>query len=103
VVKGVRDYGEIRSDWEKSGTSVKMNVTIPANSTALVYVPANSGSVIKEDGKGISGVKNIQVIGEENGRKILKVGSGEYKFESLIPSPSPREKGVGCEGSGKSK
>ena len=46
-----------------------MNITIPVNTTALVYLPATSGSVIKkEDGK------NIQVMGEENGRKIVKVG-----------------------------
>lgn len=73
-------YGEIRSEWEKSGTSVKMNVAIPANSSALIYIPVNSGSVIKEDGKEISKVKDILVIGEESGRKILKVGSGKYSF-----------------------
>jgi hypothetical protein len=83
-------YGEIRSEWEKSGTSVKMNVTIPANTTALIYIPFSSGSAIKESGKDISGVKDIQVVGEENGRKILKVGSGVFSFESPIPNPSPK-------------
>jgi len=73
-------YGEIRSEWEKSGTSVKINVIIPANTTALIYIPFSSGSVIKESGKDISGIKDIQIIGEENGRKILKVGSGVYSF-----------------------
>lgn len=73
-------YGEIRSEWEKTGTSVKMNVTIPANTTALIYIPFSSGSVIKESGKDISGMKDIQIIGEESGRKILKVGSGNYVF-----------------------
>ncbi len=67
-------YGEIRSDWKKTGTTITMNITIPVNTTALVYLPATSGSVIKKDGK------NIQVMGEENGRKIVKVGSGEYSF-----------------------
>jgi len=83
-------YGEIRSEWEKSSTSVKMNVTIPANTTALIYIPFSSGLAIKESGKDISGVKDIQVIGEENGRKILKVGSGTFSFESPIPNPSPK-------------
>ena len=73
-------YGEIRSDWEKSGTSVTMNVTIPSNTTALIYIPFTAGSVIKEGGKDISGVKDIQVIGEENGRMILWIGSGDYAF-----------------------
>ncbi len=77
-------YGEIRSDWEKSGTTIKMNVTIPANSTALVYIPIVAGSVIKEGGNDISTVKEIEVIAEENGRKILKVGSGTFQFTSGI-------------------
>ena len=77
-------YGEIRSEWEKTGTSVKMNVTIPANTTALIYIPFSSGSVINERGKDISGIKDLQIIGEENGRKILKVGSGTFQFTSGI-------------------
>lgn len=83
-------YGEIRSEWEKSATSVKMNVTIPANTTALIYIPFNPGSVIKESGKDISGLKDIQIIEEENGRKVVRIGSGEYEFESPIPNPSPK-------------
>ncbi len=73
-------YGEIRSDWEKTNAGVKMNVSVPANTTALVYVPAKSASEIKEDGNSISGRKDIQVIGKVNGRIVLKVGSGDYEF-----------------------
>ncbi|MFA5329490.1 MAG: family 78 glycoside hydrolase catalytic domain [Prolixibacteraceae bacterium] len=73
-------YGEIISDWEESGGRIKMNVTIPANTTALIYIPTSSGSVIQESGKAISEIKDIQVLGEENGRKICKVGSGSYSF-----------------------
>ncbi len=83
-------YGEIRSDWEKSGTSVKMKVSIPANTTALIYIPFSAGSAIKESGKDISGIKDIQVIGVENGRKVVKVVSGVFSFESLIPNSSPQ-------------
>ncbi len=73
-------YGEIISNWEKSGESIKMNVTIPANTTALIYIPSDSVSVIQESGKAISEVKDIQVLGEENGRIKCKVGSGSYHF-----------------------
>lgn len=83
-------YGEIRSDWEKSGTNIKMNITIPANSTALVYIPFQAGSVLKEGGKDISTVKEIELIAEENGRKVVRIGSGVYEFESPILNPSPK-------------
>jgi alpha-L-rhamnosidase len=78
-------YGEIRSDWEKSGTTLRMNVTIPANSTALIYIPFTSGSIIKEGGKDISTVKGIELIAEENGRKVIRIGSGVYEFEVEHP------------------
>jgi Glycogen debranching enzyme len=73
-------YGEIRSDWEKTNAGLKMNVSVPANTTALVYVPAKSASEIKEGGKVISVLKDIQVVGQNDGRIILKVGSGKYLF-----------------------
>ena len=83
-------YGEIRSDWEKSGTTIKMNVNVPPNTTALIYIPFCTGLTIKESGNDLSGEKDIQEIGEENGRKIVKVGSGVFSFESTIPNPSPK-------------
>jgi alpha-L-rhamnosidase len=79
-------YGEIRSEWTKTGKAVTMNISVPANTTALVYIPFSAGSVLKEGGKEISGVKNIQVVGEEKGWKICKVGSGEYSFTASSPA-----------------
>ena len=81
-------YGEIRSEWTKTEKAITMNITVPANTTALIYIPSSAGSIIKEGGKDISGMKDIQVIVEENGRKICRVCSGMYSFQSLIPSPS---------------
>lgn len=73
-------YGEIRSDWEKTSAGVTMNVSIPANTMALVYVPAKSVSEIKEGGSAISGLKDIQVVAENDGKIVLKVHPGNYSF-----------------------
>lgn len=73
-------YGEICSDWEKTSAGVTMNVSIPANTMALVYVPAKSVSEIKEGGSAISGLKDIQVVAENDGRIVLKVHPGNYSF-----------------------
>jgi len=58
-----------------------MTISIPANSTALVYIPFTKRSVIKEGGKDISTVKGIELIAEESGRKVVQIGSGVYEFE----------------------
>lgn len=51
-------YGEIRSEWEKSENSLIMNVKIPANTTALIYIPYIKGSVISRSLKSVYIVDN---------------------------------------------
>ncbi len=57
-----------------------MDLEIPANTTSTVYVPADNTDDILEGGKVLSLVKEIQVIGTEEGYVILKLGSGKYMF-----------------------
>ena len=40
-----------------------MDIEIPANTTATVYVPAANAEMIKENGTAISSSKDIQVTG----------------------------------------
>ena len=40
-------YGKIRSEWKRVENSVKLDITIPVNSTATVYLPAGDISEIK--------------------------------------------------------
>jgi len=76
TVKGV-----IKSAWHKQGNILTMNVTIPVNSTAVVYVPAKTVKAVTESSKSISKTVGINLLGEENGYVILKVGSGDYHFK----------------------
>jgi hypothetical protein len=73
-------YGEIRSEWEKKNYTLKLDVVIPANTSALVYIPYNKGSVITESGKDINAIKEIKVIGDSDNKKIIMIGSGTYRF-----------------------
>ncbi len=57
-----------------------MNVTIPANSEATIYITAKSADQIMESGKVLSAIKEITVTGKEEGYVVVKVGSGDYKF-----------------------
>ncbi len=38
-------YGEIRSAWKKTGNSFELNVTVPANTTATIYLPGTIRAV----------------------------------------------------------
>mgnify|MGYP001160508518 CR=1 FL=1 len=47
--------GCIESAWKKSGGKLTLNVTIPANTTATVLVPAKSADAITESPESIRG------------------------------------------------
>jgi alpha-L-rhamnosidase len=74
-------YGKASSGWKLEGNKIIMDVEIPANTTATVFVPASNKDAITENGNAVSSSKDLQVTGTENGYVILKVNSGKYHFE----------------------
>lgn len=75
--------GTIRSDWKLLGDRFHLNVTIPANTTATVYLPTNDAASITEGGTTIDGHANIQIIGQQDNHSLLSVPSGSYEFVCL--------------------
>lgn len=73
-------YGKAASAWKIENGQLMMNVTIPANSNATIYLPAKSADQIMESGKVLSAIKEITVTGKEEGYVVVKVGSGDYAF-----------------------
>jgi alpha-L-rhamnosidase len=59
-------------------------VTLPANTTATLYLPASRLEGVFEDGKPLAKVRGVKVLGFENQRAILELGSGSYRFTSLV-------------------
>jgi alpha-L-rhamnosidase len=74
-------YGKASSGWKLEGNKIIMDIEIPANTTATVFVPAPNKEAITENGNAVSLSKDLQVTGAENGYVILKVNSGKYHFE----------------------
>ena len=77
-------HGLIRSDWKKKNKTFEWTVSIPANTSATVYIPATSANEVMESGKELSKAEGVQSVKFENGTAIVLVGSGEYKFVSKI-------------------
>jgi len=71
-------YGDIRSEWKKNGNSFDLSVTIPANTTAIISLPAKAGSKITEDGKPLVQKPIIQ-----DDKATIKTGSGSYHFKVI--------------------
>jgi alpha-L-rhamnosidase len=78
-------HGRIVSNWKKKGDKLTMEVTIPANTTAVVYVPAKDAAGVSEFGKSASNAECIKFLRMENGAAVYAVGSGTYRFQSTLP------------------
>jgi alpha-L-rhamnosidase len=72
--------GRIVSDWKIVNGQFIFKVTIPANTTATVYVPAADLATITESGKPADGAEGVQFLRVENGRSVFGVRSGTYNF-----------------------
>ncbi len=66
--------GHVAVKWTKKNGSLQLNVTIPANSTATVYVPAASA-------KQVQCTPALKSVRFENGAAVYEIGSGDYEFQ----------------------
>ena len=72
--------GLIVSNRSMDENSFKWQIEIPANSKAVVYIPALSAAKIKEHGTPINLLKDIKQVGKTTEYVLLKICSGKYDF-----------------------
>jgi alpha-L-rhamnosidase len=77
-------YGRIVSNWKREGSKLTMDVTIPPNTTATVYVPAKDADGVAESGTPAMEAKGVKFLRMENNAAVLAVESGTYRFVSKL-------------------
>ena len=75
-------HGKIVSNWTRKGETLTMEVVVPPNTTATVYVPATNIEDVTESGKKISEAEGVTFKQMENGKAVFEVESGSYQFTS---------------------
>jgi len=78
-------HGRIVSNWQREGSKLTMDVTIPANTSATVHLPAKSVEAITESGKPAGQSKDMRFLRFEKGIATFEVGGGSYQFQSMLP------------------
>lgn len=95
--------GTIRSEWKLSDGNFELNVSIPANTTATVYLPTDDSDSITESGESLSLSKHVRVLRTEDRVAVLSVPSGDYQFsaksaitavETPLTSSAPRDTSI---------
>ncbi len=65
--------GRVSSSWKLTGGDFALDVTIPVNSTATVYVPAKDEKSVTESGKPAAQSDGVKFLRTENGAAVFEV------------------------------
>ncbi|MEO6313699.1 MAG: family 78 glycoside hydrolase catalytic domain [Chitinophagaceae bacterium] len=66
--------GIIKTDWKKEKEKFTLQVTIPPNTSAVIYIPSGQNSRVTENGQ------PVQMLRYEQGFAVVETGSGVYTF-----------------------
>ena len=72
--------GRIECSWKKDASGLELEVSVPANTTATVFVPASAQDNVSEGGLPLAKAVGVRCLRQEGPARVLEVGSGEYAF-----------------------
>jgi alpha-L-rhamnosidase len=75
-------YGRIESNWIREGGALTLNVTIPPNTTATVYMPAADAATVMEGSGAAAKSVGVKFVRSEPGVAVFEVESGSYTFKA---------------------
>ncbi|MGO8746770.1 MAG: alpha-L-rhamnosidase C-terminal domain-containing protein [Thermoguttaceae bacterium] len=78
-------YGTIRSGWRLDGDRLTLNLTIPPNAAATVYVPAKRATQVSENGQPAEKAPGVRFVTRYPAAAVYEIGSGTYRFVSSRP------------------
>ena len=79
-------HGQIATHWTIEGNTFRLDVTIPANTVATIYVPAKDVSLVTESGGPAKKSNGLKFLRMENGSAVFAAGSGRYQFAAKPPN-----------------
>lgn len=75
-------YGSIVSNWSREGTIGTFEIEVPPNTTAKVFIPADSADCVKEGDTPAADADGVTALGQQDGYQVFNVPSGQYRFQS---------------------
>jgi len=73
-------YGEIDSSWQMRDGNFMLTITVPANTTATVFLPGAEARQVTEGGQAVETAEGVIQVSQEQEATVVEVGSGTYAF-----------------------
>ena len=77
-------HGRVESHWRREADTLRLEVTIPANTIATVHVPTTQPSAVTESGRPAGKVEGVTFLRAGDSAAVYEVRSGHYVFESVV-------------------
>jgi len=72
--------GRIAVAWKRESGRFALDVSVPGNTRATVFVPAPNAEAVTEGGKPAGEAEGVRLLRVEEGHAVYDVGSGDYAF-----------------------
>jgi alpha-L-rhamnosidase len=73
-------YGLVSADWKINGNEFALDVEIPANTRAVIYLPTSDPESVGINGKKNEGPGSVSLKKSPDGYLYFETGSGKYHF-----------------------
>jgi len=77
--------GRISTDWKVRDGEFSLDVTIPTNAIATIYIPAKDAETVREGRRSAANAVGVKFIEQQGNDAVFEVGSGHYRFQSQLP------------------
>jgi alpha-L-rhamnosidase len=77
-------YGTIRSDWQIRDGVITLEIVVPPNATATVYMPTSDPGSIREGDLPLGKARGVKHLRNESGRSVLEAQPGRYTLEGAL-------------------
>ena len=77
-------HGRIGTSWKRTAGRFQLNVEIPPNTSARLYLPASELKSVTEGGRKLAQSSGVKLDHFEGGQAILELQSGTYEFASVL-------------------
>ncbi|HUL51933.1 MAG TPA: family 78 glycoside hydrolase catalytic domain, partial [Opitutaceae bacterium] len=76
--------GRVVSEWKRTGRRLALNVTIPPNTTATVFVPAVDPVTVRVGGRAPGRHRGVTFLRQGADAAVYAIESGSYAFSSVL-------------------
>ena len=76
--------GRITSNWRRRGNEICLDIELPVNVSAELFLPTDDPGNIRENEKQIEKITEIIILRKEKDATVCRIGSGKYSFKIQI-------------------